>query len=124
MARFTPSISDDFIEIKPPKFQPFVFVQTTSYMASSIAMAAAAGGGMKFINLPETFTADNLPQVQAIVREHYRENEGNCILFGRVVAYLFVFTPTEGILLDSNGAEIGWRTGKYHPQSIAIQKVL
>jgi hypothetical protein len=124
MARFMPSISEEFLELKPPKFIPYVFIQTTEYMPTSIAMAAAAGGGMKYINLPETFAPADLPKVQQIVQEHHKENEGNCILFGRVVAYLFVFTPTEGILLDVNGNEIGRQTGKYHPQSIAIQKEL
>ena len=124
VARFMPSISDEFLELKPPKFHPYVFIQTTSYMASSIAMAAAAGGGMKFINLPETFTAGDLQQVQEIVREHYKENEGNCILFGGIVGYLFAFTPSEGILLGVDGNVIGPRTGEFHPQSIAIQRQL
>jgi hypothetical protein len=86
MARFMPSISEEFIELRPPKFHPYDFIQTAEYMPISIAMAAAAGGGMKFINLSETFAAADPPKVQQIVREHYKEDEGNCILFGRVVA--------------------------------------
>jgi len=90
-------------------------------MPSSIAMAAVAGGGMKYIDLPDTFTANDLPQVQHIVQKCYEKNEGNCALFGRIVSFLFVYSPTEGILLDIDGNTVEPKTGKFWPQSISIQ---
>ena len=116
--------SEEFLEIQPPRFQPFVFVKTKLYSPTSVAMAAVGGWGLKIINLPETFTADNLPKVQEIVRKHFVENQGGIPLWHEIEGYFFVFTPSEGILLDVDGNLIGRRTGKYHPQSIAIQKEL
>ncbi len=113
--------SPEFLEDRPPTFHPYVFIETTSKMPSSIAMAAATGGSTKYINLEKTFTADDLPRVQAIVREHYLKNEGNCALFGRVVRYRFVYLPTESILLDTEGSETERQTGRYWPQSTSIQ---
>ena len=103
------------------QFAPYVFIETTLKRPSSIAMAAATGGRMKYIDLPASFTTDDLSQVRQIVCEHYRKNEGNCILFGRVVKYRFVYTPDDCILLDTEGNEIGRQQGRYWPQSISIQ---
>jgi hypothetical protein len=122
MGKIMPSISPDMIDIKPPSFHPYVFIETTSKMPSSIAMTAAAGGAMKYIDLPMTFTANDLPQVQPIVREHFQEHEGHCALFGKVVRYRFMYSPTESILLDTEGNETGRQQGRYWPQSISIQE--
>jgi hypothetical protein len=113
--------SEEFLEIQIPSFFPYVFLVTISRMPSSIAMAAVAGGGMKYINLPRTFTAADLSQVQHIVRKCYRTNEGNCALFGRIMSFLFVYSPTEGILLEVDGNVPGPKTGKFWPQSVSIQ---
>jgi hypothetical protein len=109
MARFKPSISDEFIELRPPKFHPYAFIQTAEYMPISIAMAA--GGGRR----------DEIHQPVRDVRR-CRSAEGAADRPGAlqgerrqlqpVVAYLFVFTPTEGILLDVDGNVIGHRSGK------------
>jgi len=120
----SPWPSDEFLEIRPPKFEPFVFVKTKLFFPTSVAMAAVGGWGLKIINLSETFTADDLPKVQEIVRKHFVENQGGIPLWHEIEGYLYAYTPTEGILLDVEGKVIGTRTGKYHPQSIEIQKGL
>jgi hypothetical protein len=116
--------SDEFLELKPPPFEPFIFVRTRLYMPTSIAMAAACGGSVKYLQLPHNTTADDLANVRQIVREHYREHRGGIPLWNEIEGYFFVFTPTDGILLDVDGNVIERRSGKYHPQSIAIQKEL
>jgi hypothetical protein len=117
----TPFPSPDSLAINPHAFVPYVFITTSRRMPTSIAMAAVAGGNMKTIKLPSAVTAESLPVVQDIVREHYHENEGHCILFGRITGFLFVFTPTEGILLDIEGSEVARKQGKFSPVSISIQ---
>jgi hypothetical protein len=113
--------SDEFLEIKPPSFSPYVYLVTSRRMPTSIAMAAVAGGGMKTIDLPAGTTINDLPKVQNIVRKHYVKNEGQCALFGVITGFLFVFSPTAGILLDVDGNEIGRKDGRFWPQSISIQ---
>jgi hypothetical protein len=50
MARFTPSTSKEFLELQYPPFTPYVLVETTRAMPTSIAMSAVCGAGMKFID--------------------------------------------------------------------------
>lgn len=116
-----PHISDEFIELAIPRFCQFVFVVTASVKPSSIAMAAAASG-LKYIELPGTGLED-LALVQRTVQEHYQECRGGLPLFGQITGYFFAYTESEGVLLTVDGepVEHGRRTGRFHPQSIAIQ---
>jgi len=107
-----------------PPFAPYVFIVSSLRMPTSIAMAAATGGSTKTILLPTGTTADDLPIVRDQVRKHYSQNEGNVALFGRTAAYLFVFSPTEAILLDTGANEIGPKTGRFWPLSVSIQDYL
>ena len=114
-------ISPEFIEVKESRFQPYVLILTSPNHTSSIAMAAVAGGSMRYVLLPNDVTPADLPKVQTLVREHYRENDGQCILFGRIIGWLFVYNPSEGIMLAVNGDEIARKQGRFHPISIQIQ---
>jgi hypothetical protein len=58
---------------------------------------------MKYINLAEGSTAEDLAQVQAVVRSHFSENQGRCPLYGNITGYRFVLSPTESIVLDTDG---------------------
>jgi hypothetical protein len=107
--------------MKVPNFRPYVFIVTSLRMPTSIAMAAVAGGGMKTITLPNATTVDDLGRVQVIVIDHFRSNEGNCILFDRIVAFLFVYAPNEGIMMDTAGNVVETKTGQFWPISISIQ---
>lgn len=117
--------SDEFLEIKPASFKPFVFIRTTSYMPSSISMASAVGGSVKYIALAPGTTMDDLPTVQKIVRDRYAESHG-VPLWGDVTGFFFVYSDSEGVLLDVNGAELedGRRQGRFWPRSIGIEKAL
>jgi hypothetical protein len=63
MAKIYPSISREFIDFRPEPFHPYVFVRTSRRAPTSVAMAGAAGGSMKVIDLPVTFAAENLADV-------------------------------------------------------------
>ena len=114
--------SPEFLELKPPKFEPFVFIRTASYMPSSIAMAGAVGGSVKYISLAPNTGSEDLPVVQKIVRERYSESRG-VPLWGEITGFFFVYSESEGILLDLDGNEVegGRRTGRFWPQSISIE---
>lgn len=113
--------SPEFLEPHSPPFVPYIYIATSNRMPSSISMAAATGGLTRTIPLPPETTADDLSQVQERVRRHYREHDGHVPIFGVATAYLFVRTPTEGILLDTTGAVIGHRGGRFYPASVSIQ---
>ena len=85
-------------------------------------MAAVGGGSLKYIQLPKNTTIHDLPRVQEIVRSEYAKHEG-VPLFGATVGWFFVYTPTDGIVLnvESNEVENGHRIGRFWPQSISIQ---
>jgi hypothetical protein len=111
--------SDEFLEIKDPAFQPYVFVLTEDEKPSSIAMAAVAAGGMKYINLPFGTTVENLATVQEIVHDHAKKV--GVPLFGKITGYLFVYSESEGVLLNLDGTEVGRKQGRFWPMSISIQ---
>jgi hypothetical protein len=114
--------SDAFFEEKPPPFHPYVFIKTDRRNPSSIAMAAVAGGGMKYINLHTK--SPELAKVKELVQKNFGDNRGQCALFGKVEGYLLVLTPTEGIVLDVEGNEVKRITGSFWPQSTIIQDQL
>ena len=103
------------------RFEPFVFIQTSEKRPSSIAVAGWTANQMKYINLPESFTYDSLPQVQAVVRSHFSEKQGKCHLYGNVIGYRFVLSPTESIVLDTDGNELRHENGHFWPKSISME---
>jgi hypothetical protein len=121
MAKIMPTISREFLEDRMPSFAPYVFIVTSLRMPTSIAMAAVTGGGTKRILLPKEFTAGSLPSVQRIARKHFVKNKGNCVLFGKIKAFLYVFSPTQGFLLDTGGKLLEVKSGSFWPESICIQ---
>lgn len=121
MARIMPSISPEFIDFRPEPFRPYLFVLSSNSRPSSISMAAASGGSTKVVEFDERLTPDDLPKAQNAIQNYLIDFEGDCPLFGTVTGFLFVQTPTVGILFDSNGHEIGPRTGKFWPASLSIQ---
>jgi hypothetical protein len=121
MAKIMPTISREFIEDRIPSFAPYVFIVTTLRMPTSIAMAAVCGGSMKRILLPKEYTGGSLPLVQEIARKHFVKNEGRCALFGEIKAFLYVFSPTQGFLLDTGGNLLEVKSGSFWPESICTQ---
>src|SRR5258708_5616358 len=103
------------------RFEPFVFVQTSDNRPSSIAVAGWTANQMKYINLAEGSTSEDMPQVQEIVRSHFAENQGKCHLYGNIVGYRFVFSPTESTVLATDGNELRRESGRFWPKSISME---
>ena len=72
---------------------------------------------MKYVYLD----SEDLPSVQDVVREHFKAKEGKCPLYGDITGYRFVFSPTESIVLDTNGTELRRENGKFWPKSISME---
>jgi hypothetical protein len=121
MAKIMPSISPEFIELRPEPFRPYLFVLSNNSHPSSIAMAAASGGSTKIVEFDERLTPEDLPKVNNVIQNYLADFEGECPLFGTVTGFLFVSSPTDGTLFDAAGHEIGLRTGKFWPVSLSIQ---
>lgn len=110
-------ISPEMIEIKEPPFKPYVFIETSEKMPSSIAMAGATGNGMKHIILNP---GEGLGDVKRLVHEHYKKNDGNCILYGKITGFRYVVSPTESIVMDTDGNELRRENGRFWPKSISM----
>jgi len=121
MAKTRPSISPEFIELRPEPFRPYLFVLSSDSWPSSIAMAAASGGSTKIVEFDEHLTPDDLPKAKNAIQNYLIDFECGCPLFGSVTGFLFVSSPTEGTLFDAKGNQIGPRTGKFWPVSLSIQ---
>ena len=98
-----------------PQFEPYVFVQTSEKKPSSISSAAWTGNQMKYINLDEG------TDVRNAVRDHFKVKEGKCALYGHITGYRFVLSPTESIVLDTEGNELRRENGEFWPRSISME---
>jgi hypothetical protein len=105
------------IEIKEPPFKPYVFIETSEKMPSSISMAAVAANGMKCILLNP---GEGFADVQRLVRENYKKNDGKCALYWKITGFRYVISPTESIVLDTDGNEVRRENGRFWPRSISI----
>lgn len=115
------SISPEFIELHEPPFEPYVLILIEPNKPSSIAMAAAGGGNLKYTPLPPNTTIDDLPRVQDMVRREHQEHKV-VPLFGPTIGFFFVYKPNEGVKLGLDGeVQEGRKQGRFWPQSISIQ---
>jgi hypothetical protein len=103
------------------RFEPFVFIQTSEKRPSSIAVAGWTANQMKYMTLPESSTEESLAQVQAIVRSHFFAHTGQCHLYGNITGFRFVLSPTESIVLDTDGSELWRESGNFWPKSISME---
>jgi hypothetical protein len=101
-------------------FTPYVFVETSAKRPSSIAVAGWTANQMKYVDLPGSFTPESLTQVQKVVRSHFSEHQGKCHLYGDILGFRLVVSPTESILLDPNGNELRREHGTFWPKSISM----
>ena len=111
-------ISSEMIEIREPSFKPYVFIQTSEKRPTSMSMAAVAANSMKYILLNP---GEGFSDVQRLVRENYKNNDGKCALYWTVTGFRYVTSPTESIGLDTDGNELRRENGRFWPKSISIE---
>ena len=103
------------------RFEPFVFIQTSEKRPSSIAVAGWTANQMKYINFAEAVMSDDLTSVQALVGSHFSQNQGRCHLYGEITGFRLVLSPTEGIVLDTEGNVLRRENGRFWPKSISME---
>jgi hypothetical protein len=110
-------ISEEMIEIREQPFKPYIFIETSDKRPTSISMAAVAANGMKHILLNP---GEGFADVQRLVRERFEKSQGKCILYGTITGFRHVTSPTESIVLDTDGNELRRENGKFWPKSISM----
>ena len=110
-------ISEDMIEIKEPPFKPYIFIETSEKRPTSISMAAVCANGMKYIPLNP---GEGFADVQRLVRARFEKSQGNVILYGTITGFRYVTSPTESIVLDTDGNELRRENGRFWPRSISM----
>jgi hypothetical protein len=88
-------------------FRPHLFIITELSRPTSITMAIWTGMADRTINLPEDFAAHppekQLKIVQSVLRQHFKDNQGECRFFGKILGYYYVHHFRENIRLDVEG---------------------
>jgi hypothetical protein len=110
-------ISEDMIEIKEPPFKPYIFIETSAKRPTSISMAAVCANGMKHILLNP---GEGFADVQRLVRARFDKSQGNVILYGKITGFRYVTSPSESIVLDTDGNELRRENGQFWPRSISM----
>ena len=80
---------------------------------------------MKYMGVPASCLPLPLPEqvatVQWLVRDHYQKNRGECLFFGKIVGYRFVYTYDASILLATNGTMVQEEGGPFRPPSATLR---
>ena len=98
-------------------FRPYVFVKTEQERPSSITAAAVIGPRLKHLQLNETVLIrsrrEQIAQVAEIIRQHFTDNFGRCLLYGSIVGYTFRIGYDETIEYDPAGMILREQSGCY-----------
>jgi hypothetical protein len=116
------------MEVNLVSFSPYIFIETEQKRPSSLSSAAWCGNSMKYIEInltkhgPEDkrTPVEYLPSVQDVVREHFIESKGMCLLYGPITGYRYVISETESILLTTAAQVVKQQRGKFWPKSISM----
>jgi hypothetical protein len=103
------------------EFKPYIYVEHSLRRPTSITGAAFTGAPWRIIKLPKSVLNRNADGqrgwVSWRVRTHFRENHGECFLFGRITGYSWQRTPGESVLLDTRGRILGAKHESFAPPS-------
>ena len=106
------------------EFHPYIYVEHSLLRPTSITVAAFSGTPWRFIKIPKSVlyrdTDGQSGWVSWRVRRHFRENNGECFLFGRITGYRWQRTRGESVLLDTRGRIIGSKHESCAPPSGSI----
>jgi len=106
------------------EFHSYIYVEHSLRRPTSITTAAFTGAPWRFIKMPKSVLGRNADGqsgwVSWRVRTHFRENHGECFLFGRITGYRWQRTPGESVLLDTRGRIIGAKHESFAPPSGSI----
>jgi hypothetical protein len=108
-------------EVAEDVFRPYIYVEHSLRIPTSITTAAFTGATWRFIKIPERVlrreTEAQRGWVAWRVRRHFRENNGECFLFGAIVGYRWQRESLDGIRFDTRGKVIGMAQQSFMPSS-------
>jgi hypothetical protein len=106
------------------EFRPYIYVEHSLRRPTSITTAAFTGALWRFIKMPKSVLSRDVDGqsgwVSWRVRTHFRENNGECFLFGRITGYRWQGTRFGAVLLDIRGRIIGVKHESFAPPSGSI----
>jgi hypothetical protein len=106
------------------EFHPYIYVEHSLRRPTSITGAAFTGAPWRFLKIPESVLRRNENAqsgwVSWRVRKHFRENNGECLLFGSITGYRWQRTRDRSVLLDTRGRIIGVKQESFAPPSGSI----
>ncbi len=106
------------------EFRPYIYVEHSLRRPTSITTAAFTGAPWRFIKMPKSVLGRAAESqsgwVSWRVRTHFRENHGECFLFGHITGYRWQRTSDQGVLLDTRGRIIGAKHELFAPRSGSI----
>jgi hypothetical protein len=109
------------------RFQPYIYVQSESHRPSFITGAAVMGMKMKYLEVPNMIAAlpleEQLPHIQALIRWHYHETGGDCVLFGRITGFVYRWSFDESVAFAINGTVTNRNNGRFHEDGVASARI-
>ena len=106
------------------EFHPYIYVEHSLRRPTSITGAAFTGAPWRFIKMPKRVLSRDVDGqsgwVSWRVRTHFRENNTECLLFGRITGYRWQQTRFGAVLLDIRGRIIGVKQESFAPPSGSI----
>jgi hypothetical protein len=108
-------------EIAETVYRPYIYVEHTLRVPTSITAAALTGARWRFVEIPGRVLRRDMEAqrgwVAWRVRRHFRENNGECFLFGSIVGYRWQRNSVDGIRFDTRGKVIGMAQQSFIPSS-------
>jgi len=108
-------------------FRPYIFVRTSLSRLRSIVIAAFIGPRLRHLQLDDALLAlprpIRLARVGDLVREHYRKNNGGCMLFGEIMGYALRYGYDETVVFSTEGSIIEERPGWEEADGRALLRV-
>jgi len=114
------------------QFRPYLFVRTSEHRPAFITAAAVIGPRLKYLQLDDLILSFPRPILLAhigdLVREHYRENQGKCLLFGEITGYALRIGYEETVVFSPDGSMIeerpGWTEDEGHAMLMVGKQTL
>jgi hypothetical protein len=98
-------------ETEEAVFRPYIYVEHSRRVPTSITAAAFTGARWRFIDISGHVLRRNIEAqrgwVAWRVRRHYRENNGECFLFGSIAGYRWQLNSAECMRFDTRGRVTG-----------------
>jgi hypothetical protein len=108
-------------EVTEEVFRPYIYVEHSLRIPTSITVAAFTGATWRFIKIPERVLRREAEAqrgwVAWRVRRHFLQNAGVLFLFGAIVGYRWQRNLLDGIRFDTRGKVIGMAQQSFIPSS-------